>query len=1352
MYYSIQLTFRDRVCERILSLDDGNDSFIDISDLTKKKDCVISFEKSGGKLRIKNDGSILVTGDDVIRDGHCNEIEIKGTVLTGALFVSSLDENAVCFERFCPERSFTTGSGNDCDIVIKGDYISRRHAEISCDGGVFSIKDLSENGVFVNGKKIDGKRQLDPFDIIWIFGAKIVFAGDSIAVQKNSNFAGCTLVSAEEGYETEFVRKSGKAGTGSMRSFSVTEKDCEAELELPAASSGVHRKHGVSDIMKTAVPASAVLSAAAAFRGALTVPQTIAAFVAGTAAVTGIWLGAERVSEMASAKRISSDRQDELKKYEGLLAEKQENFRLMMNERFPDAREAAHMFAEGRRRIVPPSDEDFLKVRIGTGKASFERFIKTGGTPDKQLEELVKKYRYADGVPAEADLKSGKVFHVSGKHEAVTEFIRSMAVKISASFDPENVKMMFILPDGDPDGVSFVKWLPHTFSSDRKIRFTGFDDLSAAHMEEIISSLLKRETMNHHLIVFASDDSLLSSSEVKKYLNSDREGKIVFIISRYSDEENLAFSGPEKTVLTDSEDRSEGISPESALSYARLMAGTDTACDGSESLPDTLSFTGMYENSDEDINDISGRWERNRSYESIRALIGTDSSGKPFYLDLHETGHGPHGLIAGTTGSGKSELIQTLILSLALGYSPEQVAFVLIDYKGGGMSRVFEGLPHVAGILTNLSDKRNETGRILVSLSGEIRKRQVIFKKHDVSHIDAYLKLYENGKAEEALPHLVIICDEFAELKKEQPDFISELVSISRVGRSLGIHLLLATQRPSGVVDDEIRSNSGFSICLKVRDRDDSISLLEKPDAAFIETAGRALVRCGNTTGMTLVQTGFSGAQYSPEGKKLSAFMIFYDGTPVNDREDKCEEDGITELAVLTEKTKRFCAKSGIAPARQVWREAPGTLIPSDDIGKYGKVQSDEGLVFAAGVTDDPENQAVFPTVFDLYTTGNILISGIAGSGKTMFLASMISFLAENYPPERIMIKTVDFTAGVISVFGRLRHSAACLSSPDEREFTGLLDEIRDDIERRKRKFSEVHVSDYSEYMEVSDDLCLELVVIDGCGVLKDLYPAAEEQMTRLAGECVRYGIVFVITVNQASDIRLKTRQNYRTVITFEQNDRSEYTDLLGVRPEGNLPFCPGRGLYLSDRRVLSFQGTLCCTGKGREKYSSLLAFCERVNASYGSTAEIKDAFCIKENVSDHAGYIALVNRYSEIGKVLFWSDDDPEAEKAENFKGRAGAYDLLLKLKDIFSERVTARKISGSFDGEDIYVIIEDPDSFCGCIYAEGNEDMALITEKFLKGGSGFGVSFVTGQASGAEKYADSAFIKAFEKGGAVC
>ena len=342
----------------------------------------------------------------------------------------------------------------------------------------------------------------------------------------------------------------------------------------------------------------------------------------------------------------------------------------------------------------------------------------------------MKKYRYADGVPAEADLKSGKVFHVSGKHEAVTEFIRSMAVKISAFSDPESVKMMFLLPQDNTDGISFVKWLPHTYSSDRKVRFTGFDDGSAIHMEEVISSYLKRETNEHYLIVFSSDESIITNPEVKKYLNSDREGKLIFIICRYSYEENLTFSGLENTVLFERGDKAESISPESALSYARLMAGSETDDEERGHLPDTLSFTAMYENSDSNINDIN--YESNKSYESIRSLIGTDSSGKPFYLDLHETGHGPHGLIAGTTGSGKSELIQTLILSLALGYSPDQVAFVLIDYKGGGMSRVFEGLPHVAGILTNLSDKRNETGRILVSLSGEIRKRQVILKKYNV--------------------------------------------------------------------------------------------------------------------------------------------------------------------------------------------------------------------------------------------------------------------------------------------------------------------------------------------------------------------------------------------------------------------------------------------------------------------------------------------------------------------------------------------------------------------------------------------------------------------------------------------
>ena len=171
------------------------------------------------------------------------------------------------------------------------------------------------------------------------------------------------------------------------------------------------------------------------------------------------------------------------------------------------------------------------------------------------------------------------------------------------------------------------------------------------------------------------------------------------------------------------------------------------------------------------------------------------------YLDLHEKYHGPHGLVAGTTGSGKSEILQTYILGAATLFHPYEIGFVIIDFKGGGMVNQFKGLPHLIGAITNIDGKAIE--RSLKSIKAELLKRQTLFAEADVNHIDKYIKAYKEGKVKTALPHLVIIVDEFAELKAEQPEFMKELISAARIGRSLGVHLILATQKPAGQVNDQ---------------------------------------------------------------------------------------------------------------------------------------------------------------------------------------------------------------------------------------------------------------------------------------------------------------------------------------------------------------------------------------------------------------------------------------------------------------------------------------------------------------------------------------------------------------------
>jgi S-DNA-T family DNA segregation ATPase FtsK/SpoIIIE len=271
---------------------------------------------------------------------------------------------------------------------------------------------------------------------------------------------------------------------------------------------------------------------------------------------------------------------------------------------------------------------------------------------------------------------------------------------------------------------------------------------------------------------------------------------------------------------------------------------------------------------------IINRWRINDSTTSLRAEVGVGGDGDLMYLDLHEKFHGPHGLIAGMTGSGKSEFIITYILSMCINYSPDDVAFILIDYKGGVLAGAFENkannivLPHLAGTITNLD--KAEMDRTLVSIDSELKRRQSVFNeardKLGESTIDIYKyqRFYKDGRLEEAIPHLFIICDEFAELKSQQPDFMESLISTARIGRSLGVHLILATQKPSGVVNEQIWSNTKFRVCLKVQDASDSNEMLKRPDAASLKQTGRFYLQVGYDEYFALGQSAWCGAKYYP--------------------------------------------------------------------------------------------------------------------------------------------------------------------------------------------------------------------------------------------------------------------------------------------------------------------------------------------------------------------------------------------------------------------------------------------------------------------------------------------------------
>ena len=332
------------------------------------------------------------------------------------------------------------------------------------------------------------------------------------------------------------------------------------------------------------------------------------------------------------------------------------------------------------------------------------------------------------------------------------------------------------------------------------------------------------EECSPYYVIFSFSKDLAVRSELIKSVVSSKENIHFSLVTFYDELRNLPKEcsvvvelNGEQSKLYDKNDvagqsvefRNDIFLSKKADELSIALANTPLNSAASNfQLPNMITFLNMFGVGKIEHLNALDRWKENDPTSSLEAAVGVDNLGGLFHLDLHEKFHGPHGLVAGTTGSGKSEFIITYILSLAINYHPEEVAFILIDYKGGGMAKSFESLPHTVGIITNLDGAAIK--RSLVSIESELKRRQGIFaeasKKVQMSNIDIYKyqKLYREGLVDEPLQHLFIISDEFAELKTQQPEFMTQLVSAARIGRSLGVHLILATQKPSGVVDDQI--------------------------------------------------------------------------------------------------------------------------------------------------------------------------------------------------------------------------------------------------------------------------------------------------------------------------------------------------------------------------------------------------------------------------------------------------------------------------------------------------------------------------------------------------------------------
>ena len=390
---------------------------------------------------------------------------------------------------------------------------------------------------------------------------------------------------------------------------------------------------------------------------------------------------------------------------------------------------------------------------------------------------------------------------------------RVLISQIASTHSPADVKLVVLYDENSEHAEewSYVRWLPHVWNEEHSMRYVASNENEINDVLYALAQVLRNRSENiqssygntpkfyPHYVVFVESPELLDSQMVSKYLyeSGTTLGVTTVIFSGMYEQlpsecsfiiqDNQEFQGiygvreggdERRSVLFDYLDANSIEQMAKRMSCLRA-----NQMEASSDIPNSITFFEMMGVHRLEEMNVLEHWRKNRTYESMRALIGQKAGNKECYLDINEKYHGPHGLVAGTTGSGKSETLQTYILSLAVNFSPLDVGFLIIDFKGGGMANLFSNLPHTIGQISNLSG--NRVRRAMVSIKSENRRRERIFGEYGVKNIDEYTKLVKNREASEPIPHLLIIIDEFAELKREEPEFMRELISVAQVGRSL---------------------------------------------------------------------------------------------------------------------------------------------------------------------------------------------------------------------------------------------------------------------------------------------------------------------------------------------------------------------------------------------------------------------------------------------------------------------------------------------------------------------------------------------------------------------------------------
>ncbi|SNR89338.1 DNA segregation ATPase FtsK/SpoIIIE, S-DNA-T family [Geodermatophilus saharensis] len=916
------------------------------------------------------------------------------------------------------------GRGADATLPLPDPGVSRRHARLDVGAGGITVADLGST----NGTRLDDE-ELTGAPVSWRPGAVLRLGATSLTV------AGPR--------DVPVGLRPAPGGRWLVRPATapVVERP-EVEVVLPTAPDEPPRRR----LAWVAVLLPAVAGVVLAWL--LSTPTFLFFALLSPLVAVGTW-ASDRWSGRRSRRRAAAAHTVQLTAARVGLAEAVLADVRAAHRACPDL---ATLAAAARRRTAPlwsrtGRDADALVVRLGTGP---------GTTRVVRVEEGRRQAEPADGLPVAVDLRPAGSLGVTGPRAPALGVVAGVLAQVVTLLPPGDVDLAVLTTaDRVPDW-AWARWLPHLAPGAVHVRpspAAGQDDDAlltwlggVAGRVEAARAAAPRDTPGRLLLVVDRP----VGADLRDALRRCRDsGAVLLTLGGRADElpvpggAVLQVGG--ETGDTGVLDRGDGtartelvvdrlprpVAGRWARDLAALSPGRTTA-----TLPRTVRLLDLA--GDAPAGDgVPVTWPRGRT--SLTVPLGRGNDGV-VTVDLCRDG--PHALVAGTTGSGKSELLQTLVAGLALAHPPDRCAFLLVDYKGGAAFAEAAALPHTVGLVTDLDAAA--TRRALRSLTAELTRREALLAAAGVSDVGA---LPDDAD----LARLVIVVDEFAGLAEELPEFLSGLVGIAQRGRSLGVHLVLATQRPGGVVSPEIRANCSLRVCLRTTDEADSRDVLGSPEAARIpaDRPGGGLLRVGSGRPVPFqtARVALGPAAAPGPAVRRRPWPRAATDAPGGDP----AAPGPTDLARIAEATSRAAARSGIRRPHRPWHPAlPDSLTVADLPVPTGD-RAGCGARLSVGLVDRPDRQAREPLVLDLDRGGAWLAVGGPGSGRTTLLRTVLAEAVHRLPTERLHVHVLDHAGGALGAAAAgLPHAGTVVGGADALRTVRLVARLGEEVAARR--------------------------------------------------------------------------------------------------------------------------------------------------------------------------------------------------------------------------------------------------------------------------------------------------------------